>query len=134
MSGLESKTQFQLLGPLSVQANGREAMVAAPRNRVVLAMLLLHAGRTVSVEQLAEAVWATAPPHSARNQIQTCVSHLRRQLAGPERTDVTIGTEPAGYRLQTDPEQVDAQRFRALVADARRAVASGQHKDAREHY
>ncbi|MPZ28494.1 MAG: tetratricopeptide repeat protein, partial [Micromonosporaceae bacterium] len=134
MSGQESTTQFHVLGPLSVHLDGRRAAVPAPRSRVVLAMLLLHAGRTVSMDQLAEAVWSSAPPRSARNQIQTCVSQLRRQLTAPELDDVTIGTEPAGYRLQVDPAQVDAHRFRELVTEARRTVASEQHKDAREYY
>lgn len=134
VSGLESRTQFHVLGPLSVQANGSEAAVPAPRSRVVLAMLLLHAGRTVTLDQLAEAAWSTAPPGSARNQIQTCVSQLRRRLTEPGQPGISIVTEPAGYRLQIDPEQVDVYRFRRLVAEARRAVAAGLDQQAREHY
>lgn len=134
MSELASKIQFHVLGPLSARADRWRAAEPAPRASVVLAMLLLHAGRTVSVDRLAEAVWSSAPPSTARNQIQTCVSQLRRRLTEPGEAGITIVTEPAGYRLQIDPQQVDAYRFRELVTEARRAVANGQHQEARQRY
>jgi DNA-binding SARP family transcriptional activator len=99
----------------------------------VLATLALNAGRTVAVETLTEAIWSGSPPSSARNQIQTCVSQLRRQLAAAGLPQV-IDTVAAGYRLESDRVEVDAHRFRAQVAQARAAAADGRADDAREAY
>jgi DNA-binding SARP family transcriptional activator len=101
---------------------------------VVLATLALNAGRTVAVETLTEAIWSGSPPSSARNQVQTCVSQLRRQLATAGLPEQVIDTEAAGYRLESDRVEVDAHRFRALVAQARAAAADGRADDAREGY
>ncbi|MGH3679494.1 MAG: AfsR/SARP family transcriptional regulator [Natronosporangium sp.] len=129
--GIAGTVRFELLGPLRVQVDGRQVPIGSTRARTVLAMLLLRAGRTVSVDQLSEAVWADDPPDTVRNQIHTSVSRLRQRLPGPEPT---IVTEPSGYRLQVDPDQADAHRFRALVAEAREAVARGREGDARKSY
>lgn len=133
MSGSDGGIWFELLGPVRVIAAGRELPVRAGRERAVLAMLLLHAGRTVPVEQLVEAVWSGAPPPSARNQIQTSVSQLRRRLAGAGRGDLIV-TEPSGYRACPERLDVDVHRFRALVAQARTAAAEGRYGEARDTY
>lgn len=129
-AGVESRVRFELLGPLRAFTDGTEELIGSGRTRVVLALLLLHPSRTVSVEQLAEAVWSSAAPGTARNQIQTCVSQLRRRFGSA----LEIVTEPAGYRMAVDPQQVDAHRFRAIVADARAATKAGQPGEARERY
>lgn len=97
----------------------------------MLAMLLLHAGRTVPVERLAEAVWCGERPSTYRNQLQASVSRLRRQLSQP---DQVIATDPAGYRFRVDPQQVDAYRFRSLVTEARAAAADRREPDAQDCY
>ncbi|NMO52101.1 AfsR family transcriptional regulator [Actinoplanes sp. TBRC 11911] len=94
--------------------DGRSVGVAAGRDRAVLAMLLLHAGRTVGVAEMIEAVWYDDPPPTARGQLQTCVSRLRRALPAG-----TIETDPAGYRIRPQPDDVDALVFERLVAAAR---------------
>ncbi|MFD0784822.1 winged helix-turn-helix domain-containing protein, partial [Micromonospora azadirachtae] len=69
--------RFGILGPLQVGAG--EATVTAGRDRTVLAMLLLRANRIVPVEELVDAIWEERPPATARAQVQTCVSRLRRR-------------------------------------------------------
>ena len=88
-------TRFRILGPL-------RPAVTAGRDRIVLAMLLLHADRVVSVAELVRAVWDEDPPPTARAQLQACVSRLRRAL-------------PAGV-IDTDPEQARRAWTAALVA------------------
>ncbi|MFI5932533.1 BTAD domain-containing putative transcriptional regulator [Actinoplanes sp. NPDC051494] len=80
----------------------------------MLAILLLHAGRIVGVEELVDAVWEHSPPATARGQLQTCVSRLRRQLPPG-----VIRTDPAGYRLVIGPEELDAETFTRLSDRAR---------------
>ncbi|MGW4943883.1 BTAD domain-containing putative transcriptional regulator [Actinoplanes sp. NPDC004185] len=116
--------RFRILGPLSVTAAGREVAITAGRDRVVLAMLLLRPSRIVSVDELIDAVWEDRPPATARGQLQTCVSRLRRTLP-PD----LILTDPAGYGISTDGAALDATEFARLVTAA---GAAGEPDDARK--
>jgi len=100
-------TRYRILGPL-------RPAVTAGRDRIVLAMLLLHADRVVSVAELVRAVWDEDPPPTARAQLQACVSRLRRALPSG-----VIDTDPVGYRLRAGPDELDALVFHRLVARAR---------------
>ncbi|GAA2530452.1 AfsR/SARP family transcriptional regulator [Winogradskya humida] len=109
-----TEVRLGILGPLVVTYGGVEVAITAGRDRTVLAMLILRAGRIVGVEELISAVWEDGPPATARAQLQTCVSRLRRVLpAGIIRTD------PAGYAVVTAPEDLDAARFTRLTERAR---------------
>ncbi|GAA3931414.1 AfsR/SARP family transcriptional regulator [Actinoplanes auranticolor] len=119
--------RFGVLGPLSVTDAGREAAITAGRDRVVLAMLLLQCGRIVAVEDLIDAVWEDRPPATARGQLQTCVSRLRRTL-GPD----LILTDPAGYGIRCAPDQLDATDFTRMIAQARAVAAGGDAEAARK--
>jgi DNA-binding SARP family transcriptional activator/tetratricopeptide (TPR) repeat protein len=102
--------RFRILGPLLVG----DVVLTAARDRVVLTMLLAHADRVVALDELVDAVWAENPPVTARGQLQTCVSRLRRLLPPG-----TIQTNPAGYRVSLDPGDLDAAVFARLIAEAR---------------
>ncbi|GAA2647254.1 AfsR/SARP family transcriptional regulator [Paractinoplanes durhamensis] len=102
--------RYAILGPLAVAGEP----ITAGRDRVVLAMLLLHADRVVGVGDLVDALWADDPPPTARGQLQTCVSRLRRRLPAG-----AITSDPAGYRLRCDPAELDWAVFTALSAEAR---------------
>ncbi len=110
--------RFLLLGPLEAWEEGRALPLGGPKQRTVLAQLLLQANRVVTSERLIDAVWADEPPESARNTLQTYVRHLR-QLVGAER----IQHRSSGYVLQAGPDEVDVLRFQAMVEDARRLAA-----------
>lgn len=87
------------------------------RQRVVLAVLALRANRVTSVEYLSEAVWGPKPPQTARGQIQTCVSALRR-LLDKAGCPGALETRHPGYLLHLSPEQLDAARFDQLLTRA----------------
>ncbi|MEU0549604.1 BTAD domain-containing putative transcriptional regulator [Micromonospora sp. NPDC005979] len=123
--------RFGILGTLRV---GGGSTVTAGRDRVVLAMLLLRAGRLVPVDELVDAVWEESPPATARAQLQTCVSRLRRRLTELGFASGTIVTDPAGYGVRIDPADLDANLFTRGVEVARAAGAAGRLVDARTHY
>ena len=79
---------FQVLGPLRVSVDGRPLRLRSARQRTVLAVLLLTPGRAVSVDTLADAVWHSDPPVTARNQIAICVSALRKTFRDEAGVDV----------------------------------------------
>jgi WD40 repeat protein/DNA-binding SARP family transcriptional activator len=109
--------EFGLLGPLLVTGGPEPTALGGPRQRVVLAHLLLRANREVTQDQLIDAVWGDDPPPSARGSLQSYVSRLRSSL-GPDRLEGTRGR----YVLHAAPDEIDAARFEAMVAQARSAV------------
>ncbi|MFF5519076.1 AfsR/SARP family transcriptional regulator [Streptomyces coeruleorubidus] len=120
-----SGLRFGLLGPpvlyYDVSGGGRSEArgVASPKSRVLLAALLLDAGRVVSVESLREALWGGAPPVSAQASLHNHVARLRRLLDDPER----LRTVPSGYVLRVDEGELDVHVFDAHVVAARAAHA-----------
>jgi WD40 repeat protein/DNA-binding SARP family transcriptional activator/class 3 adenylate cyclase len=111
------RMQFRVLGPLEVDAGGGPIPLGGPKQRAVLAHLVLRANQLVPAETLVDEIWGEEPPKQARNIIQTYVSHLRKAL-GRDR----IQSHAPGYRLRLDPSELDATRFDALMRDAQKAL------------
>ncbi|MFB9908400.1 BTAD domain-containing putative transcriptional regulator [Allokutzneria oryzae] len=113
--------RFGVLGPLAVwTADGHPVRVPEVKVRALLATLLAHEGRVVSVDRLAEDLWGDRLPGNPANTLQTKVSQLRRTLEQAEEggRDLVVREAP-GYRLLAD--SVDADQFRALAERARAA-------------
>ncbi|HUN36818.1 MAG TPA: BTAD domain-containing putative transcriptional regulator [Trebonia sp.] len=85
----------------------------------MLATLLLNAGRVVSVDDLAEALWGPSPPPSARVTVQNYVMRLRKALG---TAGARISTQPHGYIIHADPDEVDVSRFETNLDKARAAA------------
>ncbi|MGI5427582.1 BTAD domain-containing putative transcriptional regulator [Streptomyces sp. CA-179760] len=121
-SGGRCALRFGLLGPPGLYDAGgggrSEARgIASPKVRVLLAALLLDAGRVVSAASLKDALWGGAPPASAQASLHNHVARLRRLLDDPER----LRTVPSGYVLRVDEGELDIHVFDARVAAARAA-------------
>jgi DNA-binding SARP family transcriptional activator len=112
--------ELRLLGPVEAWAGGRQLDIGPRKQRLVLAVLALEPHRVVQVERLIGLLWQESPPVTARGVIQVCISRLRRTLAdaGPGTRQTTLVRHPGGYCLHTDPERVDAHRFRTMAAQA----------------
>ncbi|WP_329356740.1 AfsR/SARP family transcriptional regulator [Streptomyces anulatus] len=109
--------RFGVLGPLVVgDGEGNDVTVPERKVRALLADLLAHDGGPVSVDRLIHDLWGDAPPGRPSGALQAKVSQLRRVL-GRDR----VVRQPPGYRLRLDrgTDEVDADRFRALVTEAR---------------
>ncbi|MFI6735981.1 BTAD domain-containing putative transcriptional regulator [Nonomuraea sp. NPDC050451] len=114
--------QFGILGPLLVHSpSGDTLAIGGPRPRALLALLLLDAGRMVSVERLIDGQYGDRPPAEAANAIQAQISRLRRSLPAG-----LIEFHGAGYRLAVSPDDVDAHRFERLSREGRRLLAGGR--------
>ncbi|HEX8929083.1 MAG TPA: BTAD domain-containing putative transcriptional regulator, partial [Actinomycetota bacterium] len=116
-----------MLGPLVVRSgDGRPVEVGGARLRALLVRLALDPGRPVSVDALVDGLWGASPPAGAVNALQSLVSRLRRALPpdGPAGA-APVGSEPAGYRLDLDRDQVDAHRFERLALQGRAALEAG---------
>ncbi|MEV0388570.1 BTAD domain-containing putative transcriptional regulator [Nonomuraea sp. NPDC050643] len=105
--------------------------LTSARQRVVLATLLLEANRLVSVDRLIDAVWDDNPPSTARGQIQTCVSRLRRALDDAGLDDM-IETRPPGYLFRVGDGALDMHVFERLHAEGRSAAQGERLEEAVE--
>jgi DNA-binding SARP family transcriptional activator len=117
---------FRILGPLEVTRNARRVPVAAGKQRVLLATLLLSANRTVPIEELTERLWGADPPRGPRGALHTYVTRLRQTLDrhGDGETG-PIRTSAAGYGIEIAAGGLDLTRFREMVGRARTAGERG---------
>jgi DNA-binding SARP family transcriptional activator/WD40 repeat protein len=116
--GYRRPVEFRVLGSIEVFEEGNGSIaIGGPKQRAVLAHLLLRANHLVPTEVLIDEVWGEEPPETARNALQSYTSHLRKAL-GAERLE---GSR-AGYRLRAEPSELDALRFQSLLRDARRLL------------
>jgi len=124
MEGKKRAMKFGLLGQLQVEnADGSCVPVEAPRQRAVLAVLLLSSNRVVSAEALIDMVWDGAPPRGAANTVRAYVMRLRKTL-GPEAA-ARIETCDPGYLLRIGPHELDAATFESLWRQTAAAVHAG---------
>ena len=114
---------FGLLGPLTVSDGARPVTVSAPRQRVLLATLLLSAGRVVSVDTLTEVLWDGEPPAGARGAMHSAIQRLRSALG--QAGAGLIGTRPPGYVLRLGDSGFDVREFEVLAARGRAAAQAG---------
>lgn len=107
---------FGLLGALEVRTGDRSIRPSSPRQRLLLAVLLVETNRLIGADRLIEELWGDVLPTDPSGALRTQVSRLRRVL-GPAAD--SLGTEAGGYRLVVEPSQVDAIQFEQLVVRAR---------------
>ncbi|MFL5869046.1 MAG: BTAD domain-containing putative transcriptional regulator [Thermoleophilaceae bacterium] len=120
--------EFRILGPMEALEEGCEVTLGGGKQRALLAVLLLHANETLSTDRLIDELWGESPPATAAKAVQVHISRLRKALAEPRGNSGpdTIVTREHGYRLELDPERLDATRFERLLAEGRRDLAAGR--------
>jgi SARP family transcriptional regulator, regulator of embCAB operon len=128
----EGNMSFRVLGPLAAEYRGHPVRLGGLNTRVLLGMLLLNAGRVVSVERLVDGVWGEDPPHTAVNSLQVLVSQLRRAFAF--EGGAAIVTRPPGYALEPGLAQIDLVTFEALVSTAHQQIQDGRPREAADSF
>jgi tetratricopeptide (TPR) repeat protein len=118
-----AEMEFCLLGPLQVRRHGLVVTVPRGNQRVILATLLLNAGKVVRLDELGESLWGPDVPPSGPAAVQNYVMRLRKALgdAGGDR----IITQPPGYLIRLDADELDVSRFEVLLCAARDAARNG---------
>jgi len=118
---------FRVLGPLEVVGEEGPLPLGGPRQRALLAILLLRANEVVSIERLVDDLWGEQPPRTATTSLQNSIVQLRKVL-GPE----LVVTRSPGYQLKIERDRVDLFRFDELVRRARGADAAERARLLRE--
>ncbi|GAA4199080.1 BTAD domain-containing putative transcriptional regulator [Actinocatenispora rupis] len=117
------RLRLSVLGPLRAWYDGRPVDLGPLRQQAVLAALALRSDRTVSRQELLDAVWGAEPP--AGNVVQVYVYRLRKILLGGTQPDPVIRRDRSGYRFARDTVELDVARLEDLVTAARRADGAG---------
>ena len=117
---LRTAYEFRLLGPLRATRDGAPLAIAGPKQRALLALLLLNANEVVSRARALDFLWPHGPPERAVNALQVAIHGLRRTL-DPDR----IETHGTGYLLRVEPDELDLLRFERLRLAGRDALAHG---------
>ncbi|MBW6437244.1 AfsR/SARP family transcriptional regulator [Actinoplanes hulinensis] len=113
--------RFRILGRVTA-AHCREVVhCGGPKQRALLAILLLNANRPVPMTRLTDLIWWEAGPKSATANVRTYVAGLRQALGGDR-----ILARPAAYEIMVRPGEFDAQDFADLAARGRAALAAGE--------
>ena len=130
----DKRLGFGVLGPLQMSVNSTLVGLGTPKQRAVLAMLLINRNRPVAVDSLINAAWEQWPPPGARASIHAYVSNLRKLLTsvGVDPREV-LASAPPGYRLNVADSDCDIGRFIAEKTSGVRAAAAGKFEKASEH-
>ncbi|MFI0357455.1 BTAD domain-containing putative transcriptional regulator [Actinomadura sp. 9N407] len=122
-----SSLRFEILGRLRAWRGDHELELGPGKQRAVLAVLLLNAGRPVTSTAIVDAVWGDEPPDNGANVVQKYVAGLRRVLEpdrSPRAPSRLLALTGAGYVLHVPPDGLDAEVFQNRVRHAL-AVRSG---------
>jgi len=116
--------KVRVLGPLEVGCGEVPAAAGAPKQRTVLALLVVRANVVVRYDDFVDELWADRPPASAEANVRLYANNLRRVLAALPGAPV-ISRHGSGYLLTVDDADVDLHRFRRFVGDGRRLASAG---------
>lgn len=131
---VDKRLEFGLLGPLEMTVDGMLVPLGTPKQRAVLAMLLMNRNSPVGIERLITALWDDDPPSGARASIHSYVSNLRKLLSGAGIDPrVALAAAPPGYRLSVAENNCDLGRFITEKTAGVHAAAVGRFEQASQH-
>ena len=117
----QHRLEFRILGPLRVQLNGTSVPLGGPKQRALLALLLLSANRVVSRERLIGELFAEQGLNSANHALENHVSRLRRVLGAATPDEPRLAARSGGYLLRVEPGELDLERFEQRRSSGQRA-------------
>ena len=98
--------EFGILGPLEARDGARTLALGGPKQRAVLALLLLHANQVVTSDRIIDQLWGEDPPGTVKVVLQGYISSLRKTVGA-----AAIVTRASGYVIELEPEQLDLHRL-----------------------
>src|SRR6266568_3304944 len=96
------RLEFRILGPLAVRVDGTPIAVGGPKQRALLALLLLSANRVVSRERLLGELFAEQSLNSADHALRNQVSRLRKALSPATGREPRLVARAPGYLLRVE--------------------------------
>jgi DNA-binding SARP family transcriptional activator len=90
--------EFRILGPLELREGERDVRLRGGKQRALLALLLVNAGRTLAIDRIVDELWGEDVHESAPKMVQIYVSKLRKVVPAG-----MLHTRPPGYSLELEP-------------------------------
>ena len=130
----DNGAEFGVLGPLQICVDGAPVALGTPKQRAVLAMLLINRNRPVATEAFIEAAWERFPPPDPRASLHSYISNLRKLLGriGVDSRTALVSAPP-GYRLSVPENDCDIGRFALGKNAGVQAAASGKFEQASQY-
>jgi DNA-binding SARP family transcriptional activator len=128
--------RIRVLGPLSIETGAPNGVPSAPKQRQVLALLLLDANSIRPTSDFIRELWDDKPPASAITSLQTYIMQLRSRLSaalGVDRAQVArdiLVTTPVGYMFRVGAGQLDLDLYLQRKEAGQRALALGRFHEA----
>ena len=132
-TGPADAVQFGVLGPLQMRIGGALVPLGTPKQRAVLAMLIVNASRPVAIDTLIGAAWDQRPPQGARATLHAYISNLRRLMNSAGIDRALLASTPPGYQLRISDQQYDFGRFVTEKNAGVQAAATAQFEQASRH-
>jgi SARP family transcriptional regulator, regulator of embCAB operon len=132
-AGAGDAVQFGVLGPLEMNIGGALVPLGTPKQRAVLAVMVINANRPVGIDTLIDAAWDERPPEGARATLHAYISNLRRLMSSAGIDRGMLASAPPGYRLAIADHQCDLGRFITEKDAGVRAAAAAQFEQASRH-
>jgi DNA-binding SARP family transcriptional activator len=123
---------FNVLGPLRMTVDGKPLRLGTPKQKALLAMLIVNRNRPVSTDSLIDAAWEDRPPDKVSANLHAYIAELRKLIndVGFDGKRVLATVSP-GYQLNVAEDRCDIGRFQAMRADGAQAAALGRFAQAR---
>jgi SARP family transcriptional regulator, regulator of embCAB operon len=132
-TGPADAVQFGVLGPLQMRIGGALVPLGTPKQRAVLAVLIVNASRPVAIDTLIGAAWDQRPPPGARATLHAYISNLRRLMNSAGIDRALLASTPPGYQLLISDSQYDFGRFVTEKNAGLQAAATAQFEQAGRH-
>ena len=129
----DDAVQFGVLGPVQMRIVGALVPLGTPKQRVVLAVLIVNANRPVGIDTLIGAAWDQRPPQGARATLHAYISNLRRVMSNAGVDRAILASTPPGYQLAIRDDQYDFGRFITEKNAGVQAAAAAQFEQASRH-
>jgi peptide/nickel transport system substrate-binding protein len=117
--------EFEVLGSIRARHGEQELPLGGPKQRALLAILLLNANEVVPRERLIDGLWGAQQPPTAEHTLDNYVSRLRGALG-----EGRLSRRPPGYVLAVHPGELDVERFESLFTEGREQLIRGAAAEA----
>lgn len=122
----------RVLGPVTVEIEGRPAALGGPQPRRLIGALLSSDGAPVPVAVLLDLLWGADHPADAAGALQVLISRLRSAVGSRGRELITRAG--AGYQFAVPLDATDHGRLAALVEEGGRQLEHGDAAKAADAY
>src|ERR1700739_1163726 len=96
----EARLGFNVLGPLQMTADGKAVTLGTPKQKAILASLIINRNHPVSNDRLVGDLCEDRPPDKPENSLYAYIAELRKLVKAAGLNDkAVVARKPPGYQL-----------------------------------